>query len=65
MYRRILIGQLGTDPVIVFAVDELARYLKQMDHSLVIDRMLFDEVQPEMDHVLWERPGCALPSVGR
>ena len=53
MYRRILIGQLGTDPVIVFAVDELARYLKQMDHSLVIDRMLFDEVQPEMDHVLW------------
>ncbi len=53
MYRRILIGQLGQDPVITFAVDELARYLKQMDHSLVIDRMLFDEVQPEMGHVLW------------
>ena len=36
-YRRIIIGQLGTDQVVDFAVSELEKYLLRMDSGLTVD----------------------------
>ena len=52
-YRRIRIGQISSDPVVCFAAEELARYLKKIDPSCMIDRILSDSYQPEMKDVLW------------
>lgn len=52
-YRRIRIGQIGKDRVIDFAVQELERYLKQMDRELNVDILLFDSVEDSVPDVLW------------
>lgn len=51
-YRRIRIGQISRDPVVDFAVQELVRYLKQMDKELMVDVLLSDTCT-QAENVLW------------
>lgn len=52
-YRRIRLGQLGNDPVIGFAVQELARCLKQMDPGLLLDVLRTDRVVEAFSNIIW------------
>ena len=52
-YRRIRIGQIGSDPTVCFAADELTRYLLKIDPALMVDRVLTDSFQSETEGVLW------------
>lgn len=51
--RSIRFGQIGRDPVIQFAVDELVRYLKQMDPGLQADILLADRPEDDLERIIW------------
>lgn len=53
LYRRIRFGQIGTDPVVKFAVQELQRYMKQMDPSVVIEVLQTDSAVAELTGIIW------------
>ena len=55
-YRRIRIGQIGEDRVTDFAVQELVKYLKQMDPKLVVDKLQLDQFEPAFQNLIWV--GC-------
>lgn len=55
-YRSLRLGCIGTDPVIGFSVDELVRYLKQMDPDLKIDILQTERPEPEFERIIWV--GC-------
>lgn len=52
-YRRIRFGQLGNDPVVGFAVQELQRCLKQMDPGLIVDVLRTDSVVDHFSGIIW------------
>lgn len=52
-YRRIRFGQLGNDPVVDFAVQELQRCLKQMDPGLIVDVLRTDSVVDHFSGIIW------------
>ena len=52
-YRRIRIGQIGEDRVTDFAVQELVKYLKQMDPKLVVDKLQLDRFEPNFQNLIW------------
>lgn len=52
-YRRIRLGKLGNDPAVDFAVQELTKYLKQMDGELTVDVLCADKVQPAFQNIIW------------
>lgn len=52
-YRRIRIGQIGDNKTICFAVQELVRYLKQMDSDLMIDVLMCDTVTDTFRNMIW------------
>lgn len=49
----ITIAKLGTHKTVNFAVDELAHYLKKMDHGLLIDQRTYDEYDAAITNVIW------------
>jgi len=60
-YRRIIIGQLGTDQVVDFAVSELEKYLLRMDSGLTVDILLTDRAELSRSDVLWVGLDSAFP----
>ena len=52
-YRRIRFGQLGNDPVVDFAMQELQRCLKMMDPGLIVDVLRTRQVIGEFTGVIW------------
>lgn len=51
--HRIRLGKIGNDTVIDFAVQELARYLKQMDPKLNVDILQTDTVEDAFPRIIW------------
>ena len=66
-YRRIRFGQIGGSKVIDFAVQELVKYLKQMDPKLVVDVLQLTEVNESFKGLIWvgcdEKLAANLPKV--
>lgn len=61
-YRRIRFGKIGDAPTVDFAVQELVRYLKQMDPGLVVDVLQTKSFQEEFAQVIWVGTDPALAS---
>ena len=61
-YRRIRFGKIGGSPTVDFAVQELARYLKQMDPRLVVDVLQTESFQEKFAQVIWVGTDPALAS---
>ena len=55
-YRRIRFGQIGNSKVVDFAVQELVKYLKQMDRKLVVDVLQLTEMDESFKGLIWV--GC-------
>jgi len=55
-YRRLRFGQIGKNQTVEFAVQELQRYLKQMDPKLMIDVLRTETVEPSFRDIIWV--GC-------
>ena len=51
--RRIQLGKLGKHPVIEYAVQELVRYLKNMDSALSVDVVQTDSVLDAFSKIIW------------
>jgi len=51
--RRLRIGQIGTDQTIAFAVQELSRYVKQMDPALFVEILTVPAADASFADVLW------------
>ena len=49
----ITLAKVGKHQTITFAVNELARYLKMMDASLLIDQRTYDEYDSSLTNVIW------------
>jgi hypothetical protein len=52
-YRRIRFGQLGNDPVVDFAIQELQRCLKQMDPNLIVEVLRTNGVEEDFPKIIW------------
>lgn len=52
-YRKIRLGQLGNDPTVAFAVQELVRSLKQMDSALLTEVLRADEASTGIGNIIW------------
>ncbi len=50
---RIIVSKIGDDKTTGFAADELVRYLKMIDPSIIIDQRLYDEYDPSDKNVVW------------
>ena len=55
-YRRIRLGQIGNGKVTDFAVQELVKYLKQMDPKLVVDVLQVSQPDASYGQIIWV--GC-------
>ena len=55
-YRRIRFGQIGNGKVVDFAVQELVKYLKQMDSKLVVDVLQMASIDESFKGIIWV--GC-------
>ena len=55
-YRRIRFGQIGNSKVVDFAVQEIVKYLKQMDSKLVIDVLQLPAIDESFKGLIWV--GC-------
>lgn len=66
-YRRIRFGQIGNSKVVDFAVQELVKYLKQMDKKLVVDVLQLTELNESFKGLIWvgcdEKLNAYLPKV--
>ena len=66
-YRRIRFGQIGNSKAIDFAVQELVKYLKQMDSKLVVDVLQLDAIDERFKGIIWvgcdEHLAAQLPKV--
>ena len=66
-YRRIRFGQIGNSKVVDFAVQELVKYLKQMDKKLVVDVLQLTELDESFKGLIWvgcdEKLNAYLPKV--
>ena len=66
-YRRIRFGQIGNSKVVDFAVQELVKYLKQMDSKLVIDVLHLPAIDENYKGLIWvgcdEKLAAQLPKV--
>lgn len=51
--HRIRLGKIGTDPVVGFAVQELARYLKMIDPQLNVDILQTKTVDAAFPRIIW------------
>lgn len=49
----ITLAKIGTNKTVAFAVDELARCLKKMDNSLLIDQRTYSEYDASVTGVIW------------
>ena len=52
-YRRIRLGQIGSNKVVAFAVQEVVKYLKKMDTKLVVDVLQTETVQKSFEQIIW------------
>lgn len=52
-YCRVRFGQIGSDPVVVYAMEELERYLKKMNSDLVIDFLEIEEYNSTFENIIW------------
>lgn len=50
---QIRIGKIGSHPTVVYAVEELWKYLKQMDPTLVPDLLSYEHYDPALCQTLW------------
>ncbi len=66
-YRRIRLGQIGAGKVTDFALQELIKYLKQMDSKLVIDVLQLPAIDENYKGIIWvgcdEKLAAQLPKV--
>ncbi len=58
-YRRVRLAQIGRGKVTDFAVQELRRYLRQMDAHLVVDVLIEDAYESTRQGVLWVGEGLS------
>ena len=59
----ITLAKIGTNPTVSYAVDELARCLKAMDKSLLIDQRTYDTYNAPIEGVIWVgKDGSLTPS---
>lgn len=59
-YRRIRIARIGNNPTVRFAVQELTKYLKQMDPKLMVDLLIAPVYDDAKHGVLWVGRDSAL-----
>ena len=52
-FRKIRLGQLGIHETVAFAVEELQKYLKQIDPGLFVEVLLLDEPDEACGDVIW------------
>ena len=52
-FRKIRLGQLGNHETVAFAVEELQKYLKQIDPCLFVEILLVDEPNAACGDVVW------------
>ena len=50
---RIRIGKIGSHPTVNYAVEELWKYLKQMDPTLAPDLLSYEQYDPAVSQTLW------------
>ena len=50
---RITLARIGKHPTVRYAVEEMVRYLKQIDIELMIDVRLYDAYDPTVGGVIW------------
>lgn len=50
---RIVIAKIGNDKTVSYAVEELSRYLKMIDETLMIDRRVYSEYRSDVKGVIW------------
>lgn len=50
---RIRIGKIGSHPTVDYAVEELWKYLKQMDPTLAPDLLSYEQYDPAVSQTLW------------
>lgn len=50
---RIRIGKIGSHPTVDYAVEELWKYLKQMDPILAPDLLSYEQYDPAVSQTLW------------
>ncbi len=66
-YRRIRFGQIGNSKVVDFAMQELVKYLKQMDSKLVVDVLQMASIDESFKGIIWvgcdEKLAAQLPKV--
>ena len=60
---QIRIGRIGSHPTVVHAVEELWKYLKRMDSSLVPDLLSYEQYDPTLTHTLWVGQDAAFASL--
>ena len=52
-YRRVRLGQIGSERTISFAVQEIAKYLKKMDPELYVDVLQTERMEQDFAHIIW------------
>ena len=52
-YHRIRFGKLGDHPTVDFALQELTRYLKQMDPQLMVEVLQKKALDPGLSGIIW------------
>ena len=57
---RITLARIGAHQTVRFAVEELRRYLKKIDPSLMVDVRLYDAFDPSVKRVIWVGLDAAL-----
>lgn len=66
-YRRIRLAQIGNSQPVRFAVEELTKYLKQMDAALTVDVLQFSQLEESVQQVIWvgtdDKLAAELPKV--
>lgn len=50
---RITIARIGCNKTVIYAVEELMKYLKAIDQNLMVDLRLYDAYAPNVKNVIW------------
>jgi len=60
--KKLILGRIGSDPVVKFAFDELVRYLRAMDETLFLDRRVYAAKEEGKEGILWIGLDGSIPS---
>jgi len=59
---NLILARIGKHETIRYAFDELAKYLKQMDPTILIDARVYDKIDPTRKDILWVGLDGSIPA---